>query len=99
MRFGKREANCKPKTGGVMRMLFLVVLILVGCAQGQWVKGGITQQEANQDHYACLQASQQRGPSPVVNVNTGVAPIVVSTNWYLYEACMGARGYTYRSVQ
>ncbi len=38
----------------------ILVFALAGCAQYQWVKSGITQQEANQDHYACLQAAQQR---------------------------------------
>ncbi len=31
--------------------------MLAGCApQGMWVKDGASQQQANQDHYACIQA-------------------------------------------
>lgn len=77
----------------------LLAIVLVGCAQGRWMKDGITQQEANQDHYACLQEAQQRVSGAQVNAYGGTAQNKVVTNWNLYNACIAARGYTYRRVQ
>jgi hypothetical protein len=36
-------------------------MAIAGCGERyQWWKNGITQQEANRDHYECLKESQQR---------------------------------------
>lgn len=77
-------------------LIVLFVVVLGGCARYQWVKNGITQQQANQDHYACLQEAQQRVSNAQVNAYGGSAENVVITNWDLYNACMGARGYSYQ---
>ena len=84
-----------------MRKFFMVIFVtaMAGCAQGQWYKNGISQQEANQDHYACLQEAQQRVSTAQVNPYGGTAENTVITNQNLYNACMAARGYTYRRVQ
>src|SRR5262245_31848158 len=72
-----------------------ITAALTGCAQGRWVKYGASQQEANQDHYACLQESQQRVSGAQVNAYGGSAQNVVITNQQLYYACIQARGYIY----
>lgn len=54
-------------------------------AEYRWYKFGITQQEANRDHYECLKESQP--------VSGGMAVNTVVTNQNLYNACLAARGY------
>lgn len=80
-------------------LIVLLATVLGGCAQGRWFKDGITQQQANQDHYDCLRESQQRVSGAQVNAYGGTAQNTVITNPNLYNACIAARGYTYRRVQ
>ncbi len=80
-------------------LMVLYAVSLSGCAQYWWVKNGISQQEANQDNYACLQEAQQRVAGAQVNPYGGAAQNTVITNRDLYNACMAARGYTYQRKQ
>jgi hypothetical protein len=70
--------------------------MLAGCApQYAWHKN-VSQQEVNQDHYACLKEAQQRVSGASYNVYGGAAQNTVVTNQNLYNACMAARGYEWR---
>ena len=80
-------------------LAFFFAALLSGCAQYLWVKGGISQEQANQDRYACLQESQQRVSSAYVSEYGGSAQDSVTTNVELYNACMAARGYVYQRVK
>jgi hypothetical protein len=64
-----------------------------GCVQFQWTKDSGTDQEADQDNYACMQEAQQRVSSASVGTYGGSAQSQVITNDSLYRACMRARGY------
>lgn len=81
---------------------FLIVLVfataLSGCAQQQywWYRSDVSQQQADQDTYACMQEAQQRVSSAGYNAYGGGAQSRVVTNPTLYSACMRARGYTYQ---
>ena len=79
-------------------LLVFLPLVLVGCAEYKWYKDGISQQEANQDAYACLQEAQQRVSDAAVGAYGGYSNSKVITNPHLYNACLAARGYTYRQV-
>jgi hypothetical protein len=84
-----------------MRVCLAIGLVLVigGCAQRYvWWKEGITQQQANQDHYECLKDSQQRVSAAQVNVYGGTSQNRVVTNPDLYSACVAARGYYQKPV-
>ncbi len=79
---------------------FLIVIFAVslsGCvAPARLYKNNVSQQEVNQDHYACMKEAQQRVSGATVNMYGGVASNQVITNQNLYNACMLARGYEWR---
>ena len=78
----------------------LLAISLGGCAaQGRWIKDGVSQQQANQDHYDCLREAQQRVSGAQVNAYGGAAQNTVITNQNLYYACIAARGYEFRRTQ
>jgi hypothetical protein len=58
-----------------------------------WDKPSGTQQEFAQDKYACLQASQQRQASAVVNSAGGYSNDGMGLNPYLFSSCMNAHGW------
>lgn len=66
---------------------FLVLLALSGCGSNTlWVKDGISQQQANQDHYACQQEAASYNSAGYSH-----------TVGHLYDSCMAARGYRPKS--
>lgn len=79
-----------------MKIFCSVVLFvtLAGCASVTWYRDGTTQQEANKDHYACMQESQQQTYGGVVGPYGGSAYGEQSTNMPLYKSCMHAKGYS-----
>jgi hypothetical protein len=81
-----------------MRKYLIVVFTtaLSGCAQYWWYKDSVSQQQADQDGYACLQEAQQRVSGASYNAYGGVAQNQVITNQNLFNACMRARGYRYQ---
>jgi hypothetical protein len=80
-------------------LIILFVVVLGGCAQYGWFKDGVSQQEANQDQYDCLREAQQRVSGAQVGPYGGVAQNTVITNRDLYNACVAARGYTWRQIR
>src|SRR2546425_11431295 len=101
-RYRNNRAQGQP-AGGFMQptcvvaaSLSILGVLLAGCAQYQWYKPGITQQEANGDHYDCLQGSQQRVATAQVNMYGGSSQNAMVTNQNLYKACLAARGYEWR---
>lgn len=82
-------------------LIVLFGAVLVACApvhEMRWVKP-VSQEEANQDSYACLREAQQRVSRAVITQWGGGSRDEVITNRDLFNACMAARGYTYRQVR
>lgn len=72
------------------------LILLASCAsQPQvWTKEGASMNDFNKDNYDCMQQSQQYASSTYVNHYGGTARSGTVTNRGLYNACMGAQGYT-----
>jgi len=65
-----------------MKKLFILALLLAGCAHEEWVKYGATPQDFRKDSAFC--ASNARA------YKIAEAPY---TDWWRYDLCMHGRGY------
>jgi hypothetical protein len=71
-------------------VLFGLLTVIASGPNMVWVKRGSTQQDFNQDKYACMQQSQQ----PYYDRAGAYSSSGVNTNMNLYNSCMEARGWS-----
>lgn len=83
-----------------IRIIFLSVLFLGGCAMGTWYRPGATVQDYNKDSYECEKDTRQSGYfghgviTRSVNMNEFYSKCMVSKGWTLQTASQGRTGGT-----
>jgi hypothetical protein len=89
------------------KSLLLVFLFSSACSNGIWYKAGATQDELAKAKYQCLKDSQQSQSSAYGSSSGGAfngsgyyqSSSGEVTNWDLFNACMNAKGFTWKEIE
>lgn len=79
-------------------VISLFAIVLAACGQSQWTKSGFTEQVAKPDRDSCLREARELYAGTPVNAFGGPAENIYITNQKSYDACIAARGHSYRQL-
>jgi hypothetical protein len=74
------------------------ILVLGACGQSQWTRFGFTEQVSKPDRDSCLREAQELHVGTPVNAFGGPTENRYITNQKSYDACIAARGHSYRQL-